>query len=363
MLRILVASALLCLSCTTWQPKGVAAPRLAPASSALSGPAPLGPASAMLRPAPIDPARFRLTPEPATVEDHVILRVYDWLRPPRYRAFRLDFPGADGRPARAHWLLPEGEGPHATVIVFPILGGSHVVSEAAAKVLARRGYAVLRVERRRLFPRTDAPQTEWDSVGLELPAERMRDALLDARRLLDWLETRPEVDPQRLAAAGVSIGGIMAATLMGVDERIRAGVFVMAGGGLPELLHDSEERPLVRFREVRFAESGDRDRDRFLARLRPHTEPFDPLTWAHRIERERVVLVSGRFDQVVPPERTEALWHALGQPRWHRYPGGHYQIAPFFWWALGRGADHLDEVLGAPPPRMADTEPERLRIE
>ena len=62
------------------------------------------------------------------------------------------------------------------------------------------------------------------------------------------------------------------------------------------------------------------------------------------------MLVSGRFDRVVPPERTEALWEALGRPRWHRYPAGHYGIAPFFWWAMGRGADLLDAVLAAPAP-------------
>jgi hypothetical protein len=25
-------------------------------------------------------------------------------------------------------------------------------------------------------------------------------------------------------------------------------------------------------------------------------------------------------------------------------PTGHYQIVPYFWWAAGQGADHLDRV-------------------
>ena len=56
-----------------------------------------------------------------------------------------------------------------------------------------------------------------------------------------------------------------------------------------------------------------------------------------------------RFDRVIAPERTEALWQALGRPRWLVVPTGHYQLVPYFWWAVGRGADHLDRVYGAPP--------------
>ena len=63
------------------------------------------------------------------------------------------------------------------------------------------------------------------------------------------------------------------------------------------------------------------------------------------VDPERVLLISGRFDRVIPPRQTEALWEELGRPRWIRLPVGHYQVFPFFWWAVGRGADHLDRVL------------------
>lgn len=311
------------------------------ATPAVPAPPPLRPPVAALAAPPFDPAAFHVEPEPRTVEDHWLLGLYDRLRPGDYSAFRVDFPTVDGEPGRAHWLLPAGDGPHPAVLVFPILGGSHVVSEATAKALANRGYAALRVERRRLF-RDDDPPGDF-----AVPAARLRDAILDGRRLLDWLETRPEIDSDRIAAAGVSVGGIVAATLMGVDERVRAGFFVMAGGGIPEILYESTERPLRRFRERTFEVNGGSERGRFLRDAQPHTETLDPLTWAHRIDPSRVLLVSGRFDRVIPPARTEALWEALGRPTWLRFPAGHYEIVPFFWWSIGRGADHLDRVLGA----------------
>ena len=297
-------------------------------------------------PPALDPARVRVTPESATVEDHWLPHVYAFLKGTHHRGYRVEFPAADGAGGVAHWLLPEGPGPHPAVLVFPVRGGEHLVSEMVAKSLVNRGYAVLRIERKRIFPGEDEPP--GDFLG---PLTRLRALLLDSRRLLGWLETRPEIDPTRLATAGVSLGGIMAATLMGIDDRVRGGVFIMAGGGLAEILHDSKERPLERFRERAYAELGIATRQSFLDEVRPLTEAIDPLTYADRLDPRRVLLVSGRFDRAVPPERTEALWEALGRPTWHRYPGGHKQLVPFFWWAMGEGADLLDEVLASPVAR------------
>jgi hypothetical protein len=91
-------------------------------------------------------------------------------------------------------------------------------------------------------------------------------------------------------------------------------------------------------------------------------EDVDPITWASRLDPDRALLVSARVDRVVPGERTRARWEAMGRPTWVRVPSGHYEILPFFWWSIGRGADLLDRVLVAPPPappqRAAETHPD-----
>ncbi len=46
--------------------------------------------------------------------------------------------------------------------------------------------------------------------------------LWDDIRTIDYLQTRPEVDPNRIACAGLSIGGYRAAFLAGLDSRIKA---------------------------------------------------------------------------------------------------------------------------------------------
>jgi dienelactone hydrolase len=279
----------------------------------------------------------RVETEPLTVEQSWILRLYTRLHARDYRSYRVEFPSQEGGSALAHLLVPPGNGPHATVVVFPILAGSHVVSEGLAKALVNRGFAVARLERKKL--------DLAENVDPEAPTRVLRSAIYDARRLLDWLVTRPEVDADRLGVAGVSLGGILASTLLGVDARVRAGVLLMAGGGIAEILHDSTEKPIRAFREALREELGLEEREAFLAELQPFTEPVDPLSHAQWIDPRSVLLVSGRFDRVIPPERTRLLWEALRRPAWIRLPVGHYQFFPFFWWAVGRGADHLERAL------------------
>lgn len=286
----------------------------------------------------------RVSPEPTTVESHAVLWIYDRLRPEADRAYRVEFSGVDGDPRVAHWQLPAGPGPHATVLVYPIRAGNHVVSEALAKALVNRGYAAVWLERRRsLFGEDD----QREPADFDAFAGDLRDFVLDGRRLIGWLATRPEVDPQRIATAGVSLGGILAATTLAVEPRARAGFFVMAGGGLAEILRDSQDGDLVHFRERGLDAGAFRDGEELVRRARSYTDPVDPLTFADRIDPARVLLVSARFDRVIAPERTQALWRAMGRPRWLIVPTGHYQLLPYFWWAVGQGADHLDRVFSA----------------
>ena len=284
-----------------------------------------------------------LTPEPTTIESHPLIAIYDWLRPEAASAQRIEFPATEGETRVAHWQLPPGAGPHPVVVVFPIRAGDHVVSEALAKALVNRGYSAVWLERRYGLFHEDDPRPPGD---FEAFARDLGGMVLDARRLIGWLATRPEIDASRIATAGVSLGGILAATTLAQEPLARAGFFVMAGGGLADSLRDSQDGDLVRFRERIFEAKLFADGDELARRARAYTDPVDPLTWADRIEPEQVLLVSARFDRVIGPDRTEALWRALGRPRWLVVPTGHYQLVPYFWWAVGRGADHLDHVFG-----------------
>jgi dienelactone hydrolase len=289
---------------------------------------------------PLDPALVQLQSEGLTVEHSFVLDAYTLAHERDYRSFRVVAPDADGEEITAHLVLPPGEGPHPAILVFPILAGSHVASEALAKAFVDRRYAVLRLERRPLHMER---QESADYL-----AERVSGAVRASRRLLDWLVTHPEIDPERIGVAGISFGSFLAAVLLGVDERPKAGFLALTGGGLGEILHDSREKPVRVFRDRLMSQYGLESREAFLEFVEPYVYPMDPLTYAGNVEPGQVLMVTARFDRIVPPERARALWDALGEPTWVKVPTGHYQALPLLWYAAARGADHFDRQLGRP---------------
>jgi dienelactone hydrolase len=297
---------------------------------------------------PLAPEDVKVTAEPITVEDAFILDLYTFFHSKDYTTFRVEYP-SDASDVRgnavAHLLIPPGEGPHPTVVVFDILAGSHVVGEAMAKALVDRGFLAARLERADLKLDT--------AERAEVPAETLRGALLDARRLLDYLETRPDVDRARIGVAGVSLGSILACVLQGVDPRVRAGVLIMSGGDLAAILGDSSEVPVRLFREHTIEREGLADADAFIERMRPLIDPMDPLRHASNIDPRSVLFITARLDRVIRPPHQDALWAALGKPERIVLPFGHYQLLPFFWWSIARGAEHLNRVLEIPAESAA----------
>ena len=213
----------------------------------------------------LDPAAVTTQPEGITVEQSFVLDFYTLFHSRKYTVTRVLFPGVDGE-AVAHLALPPGPGPHPTVVVYPILAGSHIVSEGLSKALVRRGFAVARLER------VDLELDNPDRTLRDL-RQALHSAVIDGRRLLDWLETLPEVDPQRLAAAGVSMGGIQALLLSAADSRVRGGFYLMVGGGLPQILWESTERPVRTFRDNLIQRRGLDSREAFEELARPIPPP------------------------------------------------------------------------------------------
>lgn len=290
---------------------------------------------------PLDSDTATLEPEGLTVERSLLLDLYTAFHRRNYASFRLEFPNAAGEPAIAHVLIPPPPGPHPAVVVFPILGGSHLVSEAIAKALVRRGFAVLRLERQPLALRKRREPGEV--------VERMARGVRDARRLLDWAETRAELRADRVGVLGVSFGSLLAALLHAADSRVAASALLLCGGGLAELVHDSSEREVRSFRKRLMADRSLSSRSEFIAELAPLLAPVDPLRYAERIDPREVLLVSARLDRVIPAARTRALWSALGEPDWLRLPTGHTQSLPFLWYVASRAARHFDALLRADP--------------
>jgi len=78
---------------------------------------------------------------------------------------------------------------------------------------------------------------------------RFRDLIvhtvIDYRRALDYLATRPELDPQRRMVFGYSMGGVTAVNLLAVEPRLQGGIICVA----PPMLNGPPSGPLAAARQ------------------------------------------------------------------------------------------------------------------
>ncbi|HDP35221.1 MAG TPA: alpha/beta fold hydrolase [Candidatus Hydrogenedentes bacterium] len=171
----------------------------------------------------------------------------------------------------------------------------------------------------------------------------------DARRLIDYLQTHPEIDGERIYLVGASYGAITGATLTAFEKRIRAAVLVVGGGNLKVMLDAPLIRDGVKNKALHWMAK------QFVAWL---MKPADPVNYAHLTAGTPILMQSCSEDILVPPEAGRELHKAIGEPkeiRWYPcdHPGLRDGDAPIIVQILDEGCDWLveqDMPFRAEPP-------------
>ena len=123
-------------------------------------------------------------------------------------------------------------------------------------------------------------------------AELREDSVKDIGALLDWIDTREELDSERVAIMGGSYGGYMVlASLVHYGERIKAGVDIVGIANFISFLENTADYR----RDLRRAEYGD-ERD---PKMREVFERINPTSNAHKI-RSALLVAHGVNDPRVP---------------------------------------------------------------
>ena len=215
---------------------------------------------------------------------------------------------------------PTTPGPHPVMLVehewLPVNLNNEFVLCAT---LARAGVAAFLVVQpysynRRILPRVE--NVELLSGDASQTVAAVRQAVLDNRRALDWLQTRPDIDPARMGVAGISLGGILAPLIAGVDHRARVLVTIVGGGDVSDLVYDSfityGLRPALLYRGESFDS------------LKREYVNIEPTNWLQGFNPQNALLFNGRFDVFVNPKQAHHLAKALGGAPIVWIPTGHY---------------------------------------
>ncbi len=233
------------------------------------------------------------------------------------------------------------------IVVSPITNGPNKVARIVADDLASHGFHAVIVDR----PAGEG--AEKAKVELEALEVEMRDAVAARRRVIDWLLERPDVDPSRIGAYGVSLGGILTVSLTAADDRIRASVAVMAGGDLPAVIARSVE-PECRSLAVHNGVSEDAPTSAEIAAFEEKARAIvltDPLVLAPHIDPREIFLITTRRDTSVPSFLQDRLRDALGGPETVSLPTGHYSAILYLPIVKRRAREFLNRRLEITPTR------------
>lgn len=254
----------------------------------------------------------------------------------------LRFPSALGTPhpennlVAARWFPARGEAPVGVttgrgraVVVLPQWNSDAQGHVGLSRLLARVGVSALRLSLPYHDVRMPPELTRADyivSANVVRTVQVCRQAVLDARRAVDWLAAQGF---ERIGILGTSLGSCLAMLTAAHEPRIRA----QALNHVSPYFADVVWRGLST-RHVREGLEGHLDLDR----LRQLWRPISPFSYLDRIRATQTLLVYARYDLTFPLDLSRLLIDAFRERalpyRTVMLPCGHYSTgaAPFKFW-------------------------------
>ena len=142
----------------------------------------------------------------------------------------------------------------------------------------------------------------------------------------------------------MSLGAIVGSIAMGIDPRIKAGVFIVHGGNTGKMMQTNSVSRFgnkYRLPDNEYQENQKNYAD-YLAEVAEkgfeNVEPakrnylIDPLTYAPMLKGRPVLMINARWDEIFPQETSLDFWQACGKCERVDFPATHASI--WIWYPL-----------------------------
>jgi len=196
------------------------------------------------------------------------------------------------------WCLwvPHGEGPWPAVMVMHGAGSRKENHADFARLAALNGFVAL------TFDNRGHGETEGDLDPTVVD---------DLRLLAEWLAARPEVDADRVAARGSSMGGLMAIHAAAASDRVAAVVAIcpaaesMLAGDVRSIAEGRPPKKGSALAEMRIDAPS----------LAGWLETTDVGEAVQRMGAKPLLMIHARGDEVVPYTHSERLYALAEEPK------------------------------------------------
>lgn len=270
----------------------------------------------------------------------------------RWRHYAVDFPTAhptryeENNTVRGEYYQSRHTDKAPLVILSHGMGDELLIpGKFLARALAREGIACFIIYS--VFHSRRMPETVRKRLPVLTPEEwfeSYRISVINIRQVVDWASRRGELNEKKVGLVGISMGGFVSAITMGVDERIRAGVFIVSGGNSEKINRQSRKDILKHRRSEAEYNHNQRRYTEYLAEVAekgfeavtPASQGFvvDPMTFTVYLKERPVLMLNASWDEYIPKESTRDFWQACGKPPITWFPATHATI--WLWYPLIR---------------------------
>jgi dienelactone hydrolase len=296
---------------------------------------------------------FSYSPEPVTVDNH------DMAGRGLYDLRRLTYPsvGRNGQinnQVKVHYHQSIVPGSWPALIVLPIWGIHTYPSRKITRVIkneSRGKMHVLDVQGDDFLLDWDqlhsAPDEESFRAAWQETIERERTMVIDIRRLVDWTETRPEID--HIGLIGFSHSAMLTAIIAAHEPRIAATVLLFGGAHPHEVIAQCDGSRTVGL-QIKVEQELGWTKDQFEQWLEPILRVMDPAQYPGRVDPATVLLFEAERDPCISESAQKALREAMGHPERYSIDATHrkafYTMTPLYLnWLRFRVWEFLEQKL------------------
>jgi len=263
-----------------------------------------------------------------------------WLR------YTVDFPSAhptryeENNTVRGEYFQPRDVDNAPLVILLHGMGDQSLIPcKLLARALVKKGMACFILYF--VFHSSRMPEAVRKRLPDLTPEEWFEDyqiSVIDVRQVVDWAGSRAEINKKQVAVIGISFGGFVSAIAMGIDKRIRAGVFLIIGGNSEKIGWKSRNRAMrKRYKRTEaeynhihnhYVQYLTEVAEKGLENVTPFRKSFltDPMTFAPYLRERPVLMLNALWDEYIPRETTLDFWKACGSPAITWFPATHATI-------------------------------------
>ena len=211
--------------------------------------------------------------------------------------YSISFSNSLGDVATGYLYVPLLAGKKAGIILQHGMPGNAEGQTPRANYYARQGAVVIALNSPWARNRPNAVFTLTPTDSSDQVAY-----IIELRRAIDVLQSRPEVDPERIGFVGISHSSAMGLLLAVADERLKACVLAVGDGGPVSALTSTG-------RKLGILEGMPKEASqRWLKAM----QPVEPINYGALADGSKVFFQNGLKDQVVPAADAKAMHERVG---------------------------------------------------